>query len=93
MGAALALLREQSDDRIRSKDALERTTRDLPTLGLIPRVDERRDERSSYLVAVNGLGSPSAEAYRGLRTCIQFLGFDKPVKTLQITSPVAAEGK
>ena len=34
-----------------------------------------------------------AEAYRSLRTSVQFLGLDQPVRLLQITSPRTAEGK
>jgi receptor protein-tyrosine kinase len=33
------------------------------------------------------------EAYRALRTAIQFLGLDHPLRVLQITSPSASEGK
>ena len=37
--------------------------------------------------------SPIAEAYRVLRTNIQFSGLDKPIKTLLITSAGPSEGK
>lgn len=37
--------------------------------------------------------SISAEAYRTLRTNIQYSSFDKPIKTIVITSAEAAEGK
>jgi non-specific protein-tyrosine kinase len=93
LGVALALLLERIDDRIRNKEDLERVSTGLPTLGLIPNVEDWRDEHSTFLVAAQRPKSPPAEAYRGLRTSIQFLGFDQTVKTLQITSPVAAEGK
>jgi non-specific protein-tyrosine kinase len=37
--------------------------------------------------------SSAAEAYRALRTSIQFLGLERPVRKLQVTSPSAEEGK
>jgi capsular exopolysaccharide synthesis family protein len=37
--------------------------------------------------------SVPAEAYRSLRTSIQFLGLDRSIKTIQFTSPSAGEGK
>ncbi len=37
--------------------------------------------------------SPAAEAYRTLRTNIQFASLDRPLRTLLVTSPAANEGK
>ena len=37
--------------------------------------------------------SPSAEAFRTLKTNIQFASFDKPVQTILVTSPGPSEGK
>jgi non-specific protein-tyrosine kinase len=37
--------------------------------------------------------SPAAEAYRTLRTSVQFLSLKRPVRTLMITSPNAGDGK
>ncbi|HWE66950.1 MAG TPA: polysaccharide biosynthesis tyrosine autokinase [Acidimicrobiales bacterium] len=93
LGIALALLRDLTDDRVRDKATLDQLVGGLPTLGLIPRVEEWRNKRTPLLVSALEPRSAPAEAYRGLRTSIQFLGMGKPVKTLQITSPIATEGK
>lgn len=93
VGIALALLRERLDDRIRTKDELERVAQGLPSLGLIPLVGEWRNKKQPFLSSALHPNSPPAEAYRGLRTSIQFIGLDKAIKTLQITSPTAGEGK
>ena len=45
------------------------------------------------LVVQNNPKSPSAEAYRTLRTNIQFSFTDRDIKTLLVTSPGAGEGK
>lgn len=48
---------------------------------------------SSSLVALRDPRSPAAEAYRTLRTNIQFSSLDKPLHTLLATSTVPDEGK
>jgi capsular exopolysaccharide synthesis family protein len=45
------------------------------------------------LVTVAHPQSPASEAYRAIRTNVQFAGIDKPVHTIVITSPQAREGK
>jgi non-specific protein-tyrosine kinase len=47
----------------------------------------------SALVALRDPRSPAAEAYRTLRTNIQFSSLDKPLQTLLATSTVPDEGK
>lgn len=48
---------------------------------------------SSTLVTNRDPGSPASEAFRVLRTNLQFLGLDKPVKTVLVTSASPGEGK
>jgi capsular exopolysaccharide synthesis family protein len=45
------------------------------------------------LVSSAAPSSGAAEAYRTLRTSIQFVALDRPIRIVQITSPVAQEGK
>jgi capsular exopolysaccharide synthesis family protein len=45
------------------------------------------------LVAETAPKSPAAEAYRTLRTNIQFAGLDRPCRTIVITSATPSEGK
>jgi capsular exopolysaccharide synthesis family protein len=51
------------------------------------------DDRSSSLVTVTAPRSPVSEAYRTLRTNLEFSSLDKPLKTLVVTSPGPEEGK
>lgn len=91
LGVGVAFLRENLDDSLRTKDELAQAS-DLPVLGTIPALDE--DEGAALSTPSLGrLNSPGAEAYRSLRTSVQLLGVDRPVRTLQVTSPVAGEGK
>jgi non-specific protein-tyrosine kinase len=48
---------------------------------------------SSRLIALRDPRSPAAEAYRTLRTNIQFSSLDKPLQTLLATSSAPDEGK
>jgi succinoglycan biosynthesis transport protein ExoP len=93
LGVGLAFLRDYVDDSIRTKEDLERASGGLPVLGLIPAVATWKNQKSAYLVTVTKPTSPAAEAYRTLRTSVQFLGLDRPLRTLVVTSPTKAEGK
>jgi polysaccharide biosynthesis transport protein len=93
LGVALAFLREYLDDSIRTKEDLERATGGLPVVGLIPAVASWKNHKNPYLVTVAMPASPVAEAYRTLRTSVQFLGLDRPLQSLVVTSPTKAEGK
>jgi len=94
LGAGAAFLFEYMDDSIKAKADLERATHGrLPTLGLIPAVPTWRDRDDARLVSLIDPGSGAAEAYRALRTTIQFMALERPISVLQVTSPSAAEGK
>lgn len=92
-GVGLAFLREHLDDSIRGKDDFERAVPGLAVLGLIPLVADWKDKDRGRLVSVSDPTSSAAEAYRILRTSIQFMGLDRAVKVIQVTSPNAREGK
>jgi capsular exopolysaccharide synthesis family protein len=93
LGLGLAFLREFLDDSVKTKDDFERVAPGVPVLGLIPVVTAWRGKETPYLVSQEDPTSPAAEAYRTLRTSIQFLGLDQPMRTLQITSANPQEGK
>jgi non-specific protein-tyrosine kinase len=52
-----------------------------------------RSGETKGLVARTRPHSYAAEAYRSLRTSVQFLALDQPVRILQVTSPRTSEGK
>jgi len=54
---------------------------------------ERSTQSGDLLVTISSPRSPVSEAYRTLRTNLQFVSLDKPLKTLLITSSAAEEGK
>jgi len=85
-----AFLIEYLDDTVKSPDDVRRVS-GLATLGAIARVREAGDERR--LITWSQSKAPEAEAYRTLRTNIQFSSVDKPVRTLLVTSSGPSEGK
>lgn len=92
-GGAAALLAEYLDDSIKSKEELERAGGGLPVLGLIPAITAWKERQVPVVVSMTEPKSPAAEAYRTLRTSIQFMGLDRPLQTIEVTSPAASEGK
>jgi capsular exopolysaccharide synthesis family protein len=92
LGIGLAFFFEYLDDSVKDKDELERATA-LPVLGLIPAVTAWKAKEQPRIVSISEPASPAAEAYRTLRTAVQFISLDKPVRAIQITSPSAQEGK
>jgi non-specific protein-tyrosine kinase len=53
----------------------------------------RHNSQANQPVTFSDPRSPVAEAFRSLRTNIQFASVDRPLKTLLVTSPSPAEGK
>jgi capsular exopolysaccharide synthesis family protein len=93
IGVGVAFLVERLDDGINSREAAEAATRGLPIVGLIPLVDAWKSKGSHHLALVEDPTSSVSEAYRTLRTAIQFLGLDEPKRVIAVTSAVPDEGK
>jgi polysaccharide biosynthesis transport protein len=93
LGIALAFLVERLDDGINSREAAEAATDGLPIVGLIPMVDAWKAKGSHHLALVEDPTSNVSEAYRTLRTSMQFLSIDEPRRIMAITSSVPNEGK
>jgi receptor protein-tyrosine kinase len=93
LGIGLAFVREQLDDTVTSRNELEVATGGVPVLALVPRSGDRRDKGLAGLVTLQAAASPAAEAYRALRTSLQFLGVERQLHTILVTSPGAGDGK
>jgi non-specific protein-tyrosine kinase len=90
LAVGVAFLIEYLDDTLKSADDI-RQAMGLTALGVIGRLSP--DIEHNGLVTLAHPRSPISEAYRVLRTNIQFSTLDKPVKTLLVTSPNPGEGK
>lgn len=90
LAAGAAFLLDYLDDTLKSPDDIKDAI-DVSTLGAISRIDgESPEER---LVTALYPKSPAAEAFRILRTNIQFSSLDNPPRTLMVTSSNPSEGK
>jgi len=90
MGLGLAILREVLDTTLTSAEELQRVA-NSPVLGLIP-FDVGAKE-APLLVQARTRNSPRSEAFRQLRTNLQFIDVDHPPRVIVVTSPVPNEGK
>jgi hypothetical protein len=89
LGVALAIARDILDRRITSLDHVQDVTESpvLSNIGYDPSV------RKNPLLSDVGGFAPRTEAFRLLRTNLQFLDLDSQPRSLVITSAVAGEGK
>ncbi|MGI9602025.1 MAG: polysaccharide biosynthesis tyrosine autokinase [Acidimicrobiales bacterium] len=91
LGVGLALLRETLDTSVRTKASLERITDGLPTLALVPAA--KSNTASADLVSWDDALPQHSEAYRRVRTSLQFLAVNTELKVVQVTSPRPGDGK
>lgn len=88
LGIAIVLIREMLDNTVKSPADFEKLG--LPVLGLVP-YDKRT---SSVPIAFrDDAHGTRAEAYRQMRTNLQFVSVDHAPKLIAITSAVPGEGK
>lgn len=90
LAAGAAFLFEYLDDTVKSADDVERIA-GLPTLGHIVRF--AKSDQPERLVSERDAGSPVAEAYRVLRTNVDFTRVGHPGNTMLVTSAAQQEGK
>lgn len=90
LAAGAAYLLEYLDDTLKNPDDMQKTA-GLTTLGAVPELTGVA--AGNELVVLASGQSAAAEAYRILRTNLQFSGVDRPVHTLMISSPAPREGK
>lgn len=87
-GAGAAVLRARLDTRIRDEDAAADAGL-APALGSIVEDAQLADTHLAGLQS----GSRTGEAFRQIRTSLQFLGVDKPPRVIMVSSALPAEGK
>jgi receptor protein-tyrosine kinase len=88
-GVGIAFVRDRLDNTVKDRQALEQIT-DVGLVGSIPLDKERRKEAA---IAFESDHSPIAEAFRKLRTNLQFLAVDNPPRAIVVTSSMPNEGK
>jgi len=91
LGVSTAFLLEYLDDTIKTAEDVTNLL-DLATLGNVMRIPGIKDLRDG-LIALTRSRSPLVEAYRVLRTNLQFSLVGNPSATILITSSSPKEGK
>lgn len=91
LAVGVAFLIEYLDDTIKSPDDV-RDSLALTNMGIIAQFEHAEEPKSS-LVVLSAPRSPISEAFRSLRTNIQFASVDRKIRTLMVTSPNPGEGK
>ena len=89
LGVGLALLRDQLDNTIKNPETLEEVT-GTGVVGYIP-FDKKLS--TDHTIAFDTDNGASAEAFRKLRTNLQFLAVDNPPRLIVVTSSSPSEGK
>jgi len=108
MGVGMVFFLEYLDNSVKTSEEAEELT-ELSVLGTIPKIrtsiknetikelkrkgDRQASEMISRLVTEHNPKSPESEAFRTLRTNLQFSGIDSPIKTILLTSSNPSEGK
>jgi len=90
----LVFLVEYLDDRVQTPDDLHRVA-DIPVLGAIGKTPSPKQAAHTpeTLISLKQTRHPIVEAYRRLRTNLQYYNIDAGLKSLIVTSAEASEGK
>ena len=93
-GIALAFFLEYLDDTIRTPEDMEKLT-NLPVLGVVPKMQRSQlaEGKSLALKAHEDMRSTFAEAYRSVRTALQFSTRDGAPRAYIVTSTSKGDGK
>ena len=89
VGVGLALVRDRLDNTVKDRETLQELT-NVGLVGTIPLDKERRKEPAISFERDN---STIAEAFRKLRTNLQFLAVDNPPRLIVVASSLPSEGK
>ena len=90
LGLGLAVLRDVLDNRVKTPQDLAEATDHAPDLGHVP-FDKSAPKKP--LVRDLPTNAPRVEAYRVIRTNLQFLNVDSSQRIIVVTSPLPGEGK
>jgi capsular exopolysaccharide synthesis family protein len=89
VGIGLAVLRERLDNTVKDGQTLE----ELTGVGLVGNIPIDKERRKQPAISFDGDKSAIAEAFRKLRTNLQFLAVDNPPRVIIVASSLPYEGK
>lgn len=89
LSAGAAYLMEYLDDTLKTPEEIS-SALEAPIIGFIAATNGNGEH---YAVVAQSPRSAVAEAFRTLRTNLEFAGVDRPLKTILVTSPSPGDGK
>jgi capsular exopolysaccharide synthesis family protein len=89
LGIGFALLREMLDNTVKDRETLEQITQ----VGMVGSVPLDKDRREKPAISFDTDNTLIAEAFRKIRTNLQFLSVDNPPRVIVVTSSAPSEGK
>lgn len=89
VGIGLALLRDLLDNTVKRRETLE----ELAGTGVVGSIPIDKERRKQPAMSFDNDNSAIAEAFRKLRTNLQFLAVDNPPRVIVVTSSAPSEGK
>jgi capsular exopolysaccharide synthesis family protein len=89
LGIGLAVVRDRLDNTVKDQQIIEEIT----GAGLVANIPFDKGRRKNPTISFASDRSAIAEAFRELRTNLQFLEVDDPPRVLVVTSSVPGEGK
>lgn len=92
LGGGVSLVRDWMDHRLRSADEISAIL-GVPVLGTVPRITKAKAISDKGMLVHKKTTSPTAEAYRTIRTAVFFGVPDGKAQTMVITSPAPGDGK
>ena len=90
LSGSIVLLRESTDDTIKRSEDVEKLL-ETKVIGYVIDIPNEGDGNGIYVARVPR--SPVAEAFRSLRTNLEFSADAKPLKSILVTSSGPSEGK
>lgn len=89
LGIGLAMARDFLDNTVKDRETVEKIT----GTGLVGSIPFDKARVAAPAINFDGDNSAIAEAFRKLRTNLQFLGVDNPPRVIVVTSSAPTEGK
>jgi len=91
LAAGIVFLVEHLDDTLKTPEDVEHAL-GIPVLGFVAEM-QYKGKSAEEVYVTRQPRSPVSEAFRSLRTNLEFASVQQPIRTLLVTSPGPAEGK
>ncbi|WP_167106230.1 polysaccharide biosynthesis tyrosine autokinase [Mycobacterium sp. DL592] len=89
LGVGLAVLRDRLDNTVNDRETVE----DITGVVLVGNIPADKERRKDAAIAFDKESSGISEAFRKLRTNLQFLAVDDPPRAILVASSLPNEGK